>query len=91
MRLEDNVNTAESALPSRSQRGANFRRMVTVIVNHADSRRCAFELEAAIHAAKGFERGANLFRGNIKRDADCYSGGCIQNVMHAGHMQRELA
>ena len=41
MRLEDDVDLAEAALPRRRQRGADLGRMVAVIVDHGDAVRRA--------------------------------------------------
>jgi len=52
VRLEDDVNAAEAALPRRCQGGTNFRGMVPVVIDDGDTVDPALELEAAVHAAE---------------------------------------
>src|SRR5215831_3535387 len=59
MGLENDVDAPEAALPRGGQSGADFRGMVSVIVNHAYSGSMPAQLEAAVHATEIFESLAN--------------------------------
>ena len=52
VRLEDNVDAPMPACARRSQRGANLRGVVAVIVHHGNAARLAALLKAAIDAAE---------------------------------------
>src|ERR1019366_8036740 len=91
VRLEDHMHAAKSALTGGGQRGSDLRRMMAVIVNHADARSLALELEAAVHAAKTVERGTNLLRGNVERGAHRNRRRRVQHVVRARNVQREFA
>src|SRR5258708_13159981 len=54
MRLEDCVDTLESALARCCESGEDLRGMMAVIVNHADAGGRALELDAPITAPKAF-------------------------------------
>jgi hypothetical protein len=56
VRLEYNVDLAESALAGGGEGGADLGGVVAVVVDHAYARACASQLESAIHAAEVFER-----------------------------------
>ena len=65
--------------------------MVPVIVNHADARRLAFQLEAPVHAAKTIQRGTDLLRRNVERDTNRNRGSRVQHVVRARDVQRKFA
>src|ERR1035438_3957846 len=91
VRLKDHMHPPESALASGGQRGPYFRRMVAVIVNHADARDRTFELEAPINSTKFVKRGTNLLRGNVEHGTHRNSRRRIQHVVRARNVQRELS
>ena len=91
MRLEDDVNFAETALPRRREGGANLGRMMPVVVDHADSVNRASQLEATIHAAKVLKGCADLLDADVKTDANRNRRCGIQHVVHAGHVQTKFA
>src|SRR6266853_1551739 len=91
MGLKDDVHSPVSALASRSESGANFRGMMSIIVDHVDARSHTFELEAAIDTTKCSETGANLLRGNVERGAHSNGRCSVKNIVCAGHMQRKLS
>src|SRR5208282_6294853 len=81
----------ESTLPSRGQRRPYLRRMMSIIVNHADASRFALELEPAVHPAKSIQRGADLLRRNVERHAHRNRRRGVQHVVRARNVQREPA
>src|SRR5260370_19112492 len=85
------MHATKPALARGGQRGPDFRRMVSIIVDHADARSLAFELEAAVHAAKGVKRRTNPLHGNGERGANRNGSGSVQHVVPAWHVQGELA
>src|SRR4029077_2639418 len=85
------MHAAKSAVASPSQRGPDFRRMMPVIVNHTNACVLAFELEAAVYAAKIVERGADLLRRNVERSAHRNRSCRIQHIVHARNVQREVS
>ncbi len=91
VRLEDDMHAPKSALASRGQRRPNLRGMVSVIVDHADARRRAFELEAAIHTAKTVERRSDLVGRNVQRSAHCNCRCCVEHVVRTRNVQREFS
>ena len=91
MRLEDHVDLAVSALAGRGQRRPNLGGMVAVVVDDADAAGFAAQLKAAVHAAKVFQRLADMVDRNVQADADGYRGGRIQNVVKSGNVQAKFA
>ena len=91
MRLKDHVDFAESALPRSRQGGANLGGMVAVVVDYADTRGLAAQLEAPVHAAKFFQRHADVICLDIESDSHRNGRGCVQNVVRTGHVQAKLA
>ena len=65
--------------------------MMAVVVDHADPGRLASQLEAPVHAAKVFQRRANVIGLDVETDSDRNRRRRIQDVVHAGHMQAEFA
>src|SRR5271168_4698489 len=59
MRLEDNVNLAESTLLRSRKRSPDLRRMMPIIVDHTDSRRLPAQLKAPVDPAEFIERTTN--------------------------------
>src|SRR5579859_2866035 len=91
MRLEDDVNLVESALPRSGQGGANLGGMMTVIVHHGDSVNFAFELKATIYAAKLLEGFCNFLRRDIKSNTSGDGSSGIEHIVLPGNVQIELA
>src|SRR6202790_3706732 len=85
------MHAAKSALASGGQRGPDFRRMMPVIVNHANARGLALKLEAAVDAAKIVKRGTDLLRRNVKRRAHRNRSRSVQHVVRARHPQRKTS
>src|SRR5437660_10348213 len=91
MRLEDHMNLAKAALPGRGKRGANLRRMVTVVIDYADPSNLAAQLKETFHAVKGFEFRANL--ADLDIQADPY-GNRRRSYMHdvvSWHTQSQVS
>ena len=91
MRLEYDVDFAEAALPRGRKRGTNLGGMMAVVINHADARGLASQLEPAIHAAEVLESDADVVGADVETDSDRDGCGRIQDVMHSGHVQTEFA
>ncbi len=91
MRLEDCVDTLESALARCRESGADLRGMMAVIVNHADAGGRALELEAAINAAKVFQSFADLIGSNIQTNTDGDRGRGVQHVVVARDLKMKAA
>src|ERR1019366_5563750 len=91
VRLKDHMHPPIRALPSRRQRSSYLRRMMPVIVNHADAGGRSFKLKAPVHAAKSRQRRTNLLRRNIERRPYRNRRRSIPHVVHTRHVQRELA
>src|SRR5438552_1782177 len=90
MRLEDHMNFAIAALPCCSQRGANFRGMMPVIINHCHSARLPANLKTAIYTAKIFEGLLDMRHGNIQPDSHGNSSRRVQHIVEAGHVQMKF-
>ena len=65
VRLEDDVNLAEAALPGRSQSRFDLCGMVSVVVDHTDAGGASAQLEAAINPSKLIERALDRFDINV--------------------------
>ena len=89
--LEDDVNLAISALASGGKRGADFGRVMAVVVDDGDASCLPAELKAAIHAAKSFERFANAGDGNVESDANGDGSGRVQDVVQTRDVEMEFA
>ncbi len=85
------MNLAKATLPGGSKGGANFRRMVTVVIDYADPSNLAAQLKATVHAVKGFECRANL--ADLDIQADPYGNGrrSIKHVVGSWHTQSEVS
>ena len=71
MRLKDHVDPVIARLPCGVQRGANFRRVVAVVVDHIHPASTPFQLKPSIHSAKVAQRLRNVFAGQPQ--AGCQS------------------
>src|SRR5438093_13487175 len=91
MRLEDDMHAFESALAGCCKCCANFRGVMSVIVNYGDSGDLALELEAPVNAAEFFEGLANVVGLHVQTNADGDGSGCIQHIVHSGNEQTEFA
>src|SRR4051794_6685366 len=85
MRLKNDMNAFEAALPCGGESGADLCGVMSVIVNDADSANLAFELEAAIDSTKFFERATDVVWLHVEADADGDGSSRVQNVVHAGN------
>ena len=85
------MNLAKDALFRCRQRGPDLRGMMTIIVNHADSSRPPAQLESPVNPAKLVETRADCVHFYIQSHSyrDCRRS--IEYVVHAWHMQGELA
>ena len=90
VRLKDDVDLAEAALPRRRQRGANLGGMMAVVVDHGDAVGAALELEAAIHAVEVGQAFADLVDRNVQSNADGDGGSGVAHVVLAGNVQLEI-
>ncbi len=84
MRLEQHMNVREAASAGRAEGGANFGRVMAVIVDHRDASLYAADLKTPLHAAKGGQSFANRFDRNVQLQADRDRGRGVQHVMRAG-------
>src|SRR4051812_21228911 len=91
MRLEDDMHFSESALRGCGQSGADLRRMMAIIVNHAHARDFALQLESAIDSPEMLQCMTDLLRRDVQSSADSNSRGGIQHVMHPRNKQGEFA
>src|SRR5437588_7061222 len=91
MRLKDDMDLAVSTLPRRGESGANFCRMMPVIVNHGHASCVAANLKTPIHTAKVFEGLLNVRHGNVEPDADRNRCRRIQHVVHSGNVKAKFA
>ena len=92
MRLEDDVDLAKSALARGGQRGPNLGGMVAVVVDHADARGLAAQLEAAVDAAEAARaRCESASTGMSSPSSNRNGGRGIQHVVSARDMQSEFA
>src|SRR5436305_12759790 len=91
MRLKDDMDLAVSTLARGSQRGANFCRMVSVVVNHGHARSLPSNLKSPIHTPEIFQRLLNIRRGNVEPDADRNRSRRIQHVVHTGNLKAKFA
>ena len=90
MRLKDHVDLAKAALPGSRQRGANLGGMMAVVVDYADPRGLAAQLETPVHAAEFLQGHANVIRLDIEADSHRNGRRRVQNVVRARHVQAEL-
>ena len=86
MGLEDDVNSAEAALPSGGQGRADLGGVMAIVVDNADVSDFALELEAAIDAAEILERAANGVDRDVEADASGDGSGGVQDIVRAGDM-----
>src|SRR5208282_6479483 len=71
MRLKSDMHLAKPALPRRSQRSFDLRRMVPIVVNHAHPASPPPHLKAAVHSAELIKPGADGYNVNIQTHAHC--------------------
>src|SRR5258708_3877494 len=91
MRLKDDIDLAVSTLPRRGESGANFCRMVPVVVNHGHARSLPSNLKSPIHTPEIFQRLLNIRYGNVESDADRNRCRRIQRVVHTGNVKAKFA
>src|SRR5262245_20322072 len=91
MRLEDDVNLAESALLRRSERHLDLGGLVFVVSDHADARRAAAQLKAPVDPTELIERSPDCIHADVEPDSNSDRCRRIEHVVYAGHVQRELA
>ena len=91
MRLKDYRERPFPAVTDRADGRADFRRMMTVVVDHQDSIRFAFDFKAPVDAGETAERVAHLSERNFQfmSDGDRRQG--IGRAMTAGQVQTQLA
>src|SRR6266481_4064860 len=87
MRLEEHQQAIEFADARGFQRGADFSRMMTVIVDHRNVVDHAFDVEAAAHAREFAEALANQLRGNVEVERDGCGGRGVAHVVDARGME----
>ena len=91
VRLEDDMDAFVSALARGSERGANFRGMVAVVVDDGDAAGLTTLLEATVDAAETAEAFGDFFGRDFELVRDGYGGGGVEHVVAAGHVQIERA
>src|SRR5207249_9517872 len=91
MRLEDHMNLAKATLPGGGKGGANFRGMVAVVIDYADPRNLAPQLEATVDAVEVFESRANLLDLEIQANPNGNGRRRVEDVVGSGNAQPELS
>src|ERR1700719_2731653 len=90
MRLEDHVNFVEPALSCRQESRLYLCGMVPVIIHHTYARNLAAQMKAPVHTAELIESGTDRLNANVEPNADRYRRCRVQDIVHAGHMQRKF-
>src|SRR5690348_17100444 len=83
MRLKEHEYAVELAAAGGLEGGANFRRMMAVVVNYRDVVYDAFDVEAAADACKFSEAFANQIAGNVQVERDRRGGRGVADVVYA--------
>ncbi len=89
MRLEQNQNATEAALARRLESGADFRRVVAVVIHDRNVAHDSPLLEPAFDPAKLRQTGGNLLGRYRKLGADGDGGGGVPQVVQSGYGKRE--
>src|SRR5690349_5816436 len=87
MRLEEHEQAIELAAAGGAKRGANFRRMMAVIVNNGDVVHHSFDVEAAADAGKFCQAFANQVGSDVEVKGHGSCGGGVAYVVHSGRMR----
>src|SRR5260370_8283179 len=88
MRLEKHQQAIELADARGFQRGANFRGVMAVGVDHRDVVDGSLDVEAAADSRESAEAFTDEFRWNVQIERDSGSGGGVANVLDAGRMEK---
>src|SRR5271165_2332847 len=91
MRLKDDVDAAVVTVAGGAEGGADFGRVVSVVVNHGDAAHGTLDLEAPVNAAKVLYplRDGLGFQLQLVGDGHC---GCrVENIVEPGHVKLEGA
>src|SRR5271170_5799415 len=89
MRLKDNVDTAVVAVASGAEGGANFGRVVSVVVDHCDAAHRALHLKAPVDAAKILYALDDGLGFDLQLVGNSHGGGGVEDVVGSGDMQLE--
>ena len=84
--LENNVDTAESALARSGESGANLCGVVAVVIDHGHAVDTALELKATVYSVESGQTLADLVDWNIQADTDGNRRGRVPDVVFAGHV-----
>src|SRR5690242_1060970 len=85
MRLEKHQQSLIAAAASGCERGADFGRMMTVVVDQSNAREIAAHFEAAPYSGEFRKSRANEVGGNIERKSD---SGCSRGIAHVVNARR---
>src|SRR5713226_9633752 len=91
MGLKYYVDLSETALASGLKRGTNLGGMMAIVINDADPGCLATQLEPPVHAAKVFQRRADVVSLDVEADSHCNRCGSVQDIVHSRHMQSKIA
>ena len=91
MRLKNHRQRPFPAIANGADGGADFRRMMAVVVDHQDSIRFAFDFEAPVDTGETAERLAHLSERNFQFMGDGDGRQRIGRAMTAGQVQTQLA
>src|SRR5579872_6852598 len=89
MGLKQHVDALKTAGAGGGESGADFRWVMSVIVDHGDAALCAAHLKAAVDATEFSQRLANHLYWNVEFESHCDSRRSVESIMRAGDLQAE--
>src|SRR5262249_1267632 len=90
MRLKDNMNTIEAALPRGSQRGANLGGMGAIVGDHAHPGGASAKLEGAINPAEALQAFAYARRIDVQPDPNRHGRRGVKYVVGSRDLQVKI-
>ena len=88
MRLKENQQPIELAAARRFQRGADFHRVVAVVIDDGDVVHDALDVKPAAHPGKFGETFADQIRGNIQIERHRRCSSSVAHVVHSRRMSQ---